>query len=313
MPGGLRDRFRGCLLGLALGDALGAPLQGRSPQFIRNLYPTSSTLFCDLRHELRYTGNTQMMLAVAKALLPQGQLHQDTLTISFISNYEPARDYTPLERARLEALRRRIDLRTAVESLCPQGSASNRLAIQAVPLGLCFHADGTRLFQQVHLLTQPGFYTPLAQEGAELLALAIALALLLEPFDREAFFEHLLQACTSTEFRQALEQARQVRKRSQLPSLTTAEDALQSLPTALACFSLFPTQFAESVGHALLLGGDTSALGALTAALCGAQAGAQALPGPLLALLESSPKGRAYLVDLAAKLFQLTQRSHVPS
>ena len=32
------DRVRGCLLGLAVGDALGAPLEGLSPQQIRTHY-----------------------------------------------------------------------------------------------------------------------------------------------------------------------------------------------------------------------------------------------------------------------------------
>ena len=32
------DRVRGCLLGLAVGDALGAPLEGLSPQQIKTHY-----------------------------------------------------------------------------------------------------------------------------------------------------------------------------------------------------------------------------------------------------------------------------------
>lgn len=39
-----QDRFVGCLLGLAVGDALGSHFEGQSPDWIRNRYPTPESL-----------------------------------------------------------------------------------------------------------------------------------------------------------------------------------------------------------------------------------------------------------------------------
>src|SRR5215831_3571135 len=78
--------------------------------------------------------------------------------------------------------------------------------------------------------------------------------------------------------------------------------ALESVPAALASFALTPESYAEAVGNVILLGGDTDTLAAMAGALAGAYLGAERLPQRLVGLLESSPKGRAYLVELADNL-----------
>jgi len=55
----------------------------------------------------------------------------------------------------------------------------------------------------------------------------------------------------------------------------------------------------------ILLGGDTDTLAAMAGALSGAHLGAGRLPGRLVGLLETSPKGRDYLRELAKGLFAL--------
>ncbi len=58
------------------------------------------------------------------------------------------------------------------------------------------------------------------------------------------------------------------------------------------------------VGLALgdALGGDTDTLAAMTGALSGARLGLVGVPGRLVELLESSPRGRDYIVQLASRL-----------
>ena len=73
------DRVRGCLLGLAVGDALGAPLEGLSPQQIKahygrvTDYVDSTLAWKKKRHRWRlqglYTDDTQQALALCDVLL----------------------------------------------------------------------------------------------------------------------------------------------------------------------------------------------------------------------------------------------------
>src|SRR5262249_29765956 len=55
----LEDRFTGCLLGLAVGDALGAPFEGQLPEYLSRRYQTARDLFANPPPgELWYTDDT---------------------------------------------------------------------------------------------------------------------------------------------------------------------------------------------------------------------------------------------------------------
>ncbi len=89
----------------------------------------------------------------------------------------------------------------------------------------------------------------------------------------------------------------------ELGGLGNRIEALHSVPTAIASFALTPESFEETISNVIFLGGDTDTLAAMAGALSGAYLGVGRLPQRLVQLLESSPKGRAYLVQLAGSLF----------
>lgn len=60
----LQDRFRGCMLGLAVGDALGGRFEAQSSESIRSPYPSVEQLIAYPKDELWYTDDTQMAIAV---------------------------------------------------------------------------------------------------------------------------------------------------------------------------------------------------------------------------------------------------------
>ena len=59
-----------------------------------------------------------------------------------------------------------------------------------------------------------------------------------------------------------------------------------SVVTAVACFASSPDDYLTAVGRAILLGGDTDTIAAMTGALSGALLGAGAIPDELLSRLE---------------------------
>ena len=142
-----------------------------------------------------------------------------------------------------------------------------------------------------------------------MLALAVALCTRRQRLDRAAFLQELHSACESESYRAKMEEATRVQAPRELAGLGNRIEALHSVPTAIASFALTPESFEETVSNVIFLGGDTDTLAAMAGALSGAYLGVGRLPSRLVALLETSPKGRAYLVQLAASLFSTYERS----
>jgi|SRR6185437_2483582 ADP-ribosyl-[dinitrogen reductase] hydrolase len=65
------DRVTGCLVGLAVGDALGAPLEFLSRQEVRKRFPQGlrEMIASSLWNKGEYTDDTQMALLIAESLL----------------------------------------------------------------------------------------------------------------------------------------------------------------------------------------------------------------------------------------------------
>jgi poly(ADP-ribose) glycohydrolase ARH3 len=298
----LREGFRGCLLGLALGDALGGRFEAQSAEAIRQRFPTVAELFDYPSDELWYTDDTQMALGVAETLIAHGEIIESELCKAFVTNYVPSRGYGRGARAVLEAMEEGRDHNAVAERYFPGGSFGNGAAMRVAPIGLRFRNDPQRIKEQARLSALPTHRHPLGIEGARLLALGVGLASQLEEIQPPAFLGLLLEHCSLADFRQRLQLAQAVRCPADLAALGNGIEAIESVPTALASFALTPCSYSETVGNVILLGGDTDTLAAMAGALCGAYLGVQGLPSRLIDLLESSPKGRDYLVQLADSL-----------
>ncbi len=88
--GGLRSRFRGALLGVAVGDAIGAPFEGEVSAF-----PGSLERLGEPDSPLRYTDDTHMTLGVAESLVQRRGFDGAHMAAVFARNYaqEPWRGY----------------------------------------------------------------------------------------------------------------------------------------------------------------------------------------------------------------------------
>ena len=304
----LKYRFEGCLFGLAVGDALGGMFEAQSAEGIRARFPSVAHLIAYPQEEIWYTDDTQMAIGVSEALIERGEIVEDALCGAFVSNYLPSRGYGRGARAVLDAMEEGRDYREVAEQHFPGGSFGNGAAMRVAPVGLVFRDDQRRLWEQARLSALPTHRHPLGIEGAQLLALAVALCSGMERFDRAGFFAGLQAACESAEYRAKLEAAEQVRTPDDLAGLGNQIEALHSVPTAVASFALTPESFEDTVCNLIFLGGDTDTLAAMAGALSGAYIGSGRLPSRLVGLLESSPKGRVYIEQLAGQLFDVYHR-----
>ncbi len=303
----LKDRFEGCLLGLAIGDALGGKFEAQTAHAIRARFPTLEQLIAYPQEEIWYTDDTQMAIGVAEAVVEWGGIVEDALCRAFVANYDPSRGYGRGARAVLDAMQDGRDYRIVAEQHFPGGSFGNGAAMRVAPVGLLFRDNRRQLQEQARLSALPTHLHPLAIEGAQILALAVGLCSAAERFDRARFFDELLAACESAEYRAKLEVAAGVKSPEDLAKLGNQIAALHSVPTAIASFALAPESFEAAIGNVIFLGGDTDTMAAMAGALSGAYLGIGRLPGGLIRLLESSPKGRAYIQQLAGRLFAVYQ------
>jgi poly(ADP-ribose) glycohydrolase ARH3 len=298
------DRFRGCLLGLAVGDALGGRFEAQSASAIRDRFPNVDALINYPQDEIWYTDDTQMAIGVAETLAEHGEISEERLCAAFAANYVPSRGYGRGARAVLEAMEEGRDYREVAARHFPGGSYGNGAAMRVAPVGLFFAHDERRLLSQARLSALPTHVHPLGIEGAQLLALAVSLAARRARLDRDEFFARLVGSCDSTEYRDKVMAAADVASPDQLAALGNGIEALHSVPTAIAAFALTPDSYEETVANAIFLGGDTDTIAAMAGAISGAYLGIDALPQRLVDLLETSPKGRAYLFGLADKLHE---------
>src|SRR5262249_22621287 len=114
------DRFVGCLLGQAVGDALGAPFEGLPADFIFwECGSITDLLARPPDGPLQYTDDTQMMIGLAEALLADGEVRPATLAQRFAANYDPERGYGPGARRILEAVAQGEDWDRLAETVFP--------------------------------------------------------------------------------------------------------------------------------------------------------------------------------------------------
>jgi poly(ADP-ribose) glycohydrolase ARH3 len=304
----LLDRFRGCLLGVAVGDALGGKFEAQSASAIRGRFPTTEALIEYPQEEIWYTDDMQMTIGIAETLAAHGEIIEQHLCAAFVANYVPSRGYGRGARAVLDAMEEGRDHRAIAEQYFPGGSFGNGAAMRVAPIGLVFRDEREQLWEQARLSALPTHRHALGIEGAQLLALAVAHCSRAERFNRVAFFDELLAACSSEPYRAKLEAAASVSDPVALAALGNCIEALESVPTAIASFALSPESYEDVVSNVIFLGGDTDTLAAMAGALSGAYLGAGRLPQRLVGLLETSPKGRGYLVALADQLLSAYHR-----
>ncbi len=147
------DRVRGCLLGLSVGDALGAPLEGLSPQQIRAHYGQVDDFVDGARAWKRkpyrwrmpglYTDDTQQALALCDVLLECGRIDEDRLADLYVNLATPKGSYVGAHRAVGRSFR--LVLLDLERGMSPrdtgQSSAGIGAAMRIAPVALYFGVD----------------------------------------------------------------------------------------------------------------------------------------------------------------------------
>jgi len=299
----LRSKFVGCLLGVAVGDALGASFEG---------LPPIEAGWVEVEGTLRYTDDTQMTIGVAESLIENGGFNGEHMAKTFIKNYDPTRGYGPGPPRVFRWIKAGIPWNKAAKRLYGgMGSYGNGAAMRIAPVGLLYYDEPDKLKEIARQVSSITHTHPLGVEGAAIQAYAVALAVKTEPesLDREAYIQKLLDLAESPVYRGKLEAVRELLRVNAPRSLVVRElgngvEAFNSVPTAIYTF-LSTETFKEAVLHAISLGGDTDTIASMTGAIAGAHHGEESIPKTWINALENGEKGRTYIKNLAEELWRM--------
>lgn len=296
------DRYRGTLVGVAVGDALGAPVEGRrsTAAYVATLDSAGG--------DLAYTDDTAMTIALAESLLEVGGFDGHHLAHTFARHFaaEPWRGYGAGPPEIFGKLERGMPWDRAASSLFGgRGSFGNGAAMRVAPVALFAHPDreaAAELARNSAIVTHTN---PEGVDGAVALAVAISLVLGLGPgetVDPQKLLDEIRPHLTTGIFRDKLAYLGASVENQDLADLARVLGngiaAHTSVPTAIACFLTHPTSLSRAIKSAIGLGGDTDTIAAMTGALAGAHLGLAAVPQPWRRV-----EGYHTLIDLADRLY----------
>jgi len=293
-----RDAIRGVLLGTAVGDALGMPVEGLSHSNVRTYYKgIKEYRDDDQRGDLQagqWTDDTQMTMAVAGAITespddpgawPQGVADR------YVDLQDQARRWGPTTTAAVE----RLAAGTPPEDAGSSEQATDGAAMRAAPLGLWWASNEKSreaAFEAIRTVLSVTHRHPaaLAAGWGQAFAVRHVVGQAQEAFDRDVFWSALTDATAWGEEKLEADD----RVSSRLRSLSDHLDAFpldlgdrcdgvsvraaDAWPFACAMFARRPKLLENSLLSGINVGGDADTTGAMMGALFGALHGWAAFP-----------------------------------
>ena len=305
----LLDRFKGALVGCAVGDALGAPVEGLPPEEIALEHGRVITYLDGRFGAGRVTCNTQMTIALAQSILEMGRCDREhvgrVLGRWMKASDDGVKEARGVGRSCATASRSLYQGTSPNESGVP--SAGCGAATRAAPVGLRYYHQPDSLKKAA---TEQAWLThtdPAAVAGAVAVALAVSIGIRgTGGIDRPSFIEEIAGFVRSIDPGLAgkiacLTDFLEASPEDGFDFFGNSGYVMETVPGALFAF-LRSNNFEESVVIAASAGGDSSSLGAIAGAVSGARVGLSAIPDHLKDPLE----GRDYIESMAFRLYTLT-------
>lgn len=295
------DKYIGCFLGLAVGDAYGAAFEGG---------PLERLLWKCIGHtangQKRYTDDTQMSIDIAQSFLTNGYINQDHLATAFAKSYRWSRGYGPSAAKLLKHIHKGANWRDVNKLKFKEGSFGNGAAMRAPIVALCTKAGDSLIDNVVHT-SEITHAHPLAIEGAQLIATSTKL--LLEDIATNQILLSLAKLCHSPEFSeklnncaQAINQENTLTKHEVKKLFGNGIAATDSCITAIYyALTYRHSSFDGMLNEIFRLGGDADTIAAMAGALWGAANGSDTIIERAKAVEDN-----LIITQLAIKLFART-------
>lgn len=304
----LRDRFKGCLLGGAAGDALGMPVEGYTADEIQSLFgriedmlsPPEGHFHACLRPG-QFTDDTEETLMLAESLIE----HRGFSANGFSERLMSWGSTWCLDERLLSGVG--FATRSAVESMIagtPWQESGISIptcgsAMRSSPIGLLYHEDLGLVRSYADLQSLPTHSAPASRAGAVAVAAGVALGLLNLP--KEMILEGAARQADrlDPDLAGRLLWARtllDLPPKEALDRIRNSPLARETVVSAFYCFLRFEPE--EGLVAAASGGGDTDSVASIAGNLFGAAYGAGWIPERWLVQLDQKERIEGIAEDL---------------
>jgi ADP-ribosyl-[dinitrogen reductase] hydrolase len=295
-PPDLQSRFLGCLIGCAVGDALGAPFEG----YWDHQLPGRKALLRGFREvegypRGQYTDDTQLTLATIESIVERRGMEPSDIARSIASLWKTQSVVGPGGACTFAA---NAFLKTRDWTTCgaPVGQAGNGTAMRTAALGLAFLRAPEHLPAVVADISRITHQDPRSVAGGIAIAKAAQLLANNDTLDQGSFCAAIAEAmrpfeATFADLIEDLPSRLREDRETALHAIAWAGSARPEfsrpiitpfvIPTVLAALWAVlhhQTSWSDAVAEAIHLGGDVDTLGAIVGALMGARLGISAIP-----------------------------------
>jgi ADP-ribosylglycohydrolase len=328
-----RAQYQGCLVGQALGDALGFVVEGQPHTFCRRYVEERlggggiGGLGRDPFPLGQYSDDTQLARELLQSYAESGRFDPEDYARRIAAIFSEGR-IVGRGKATEEAAKRLARGVPWNEAGTQPPSAGNGSAMRAGPIGLLFYDEPHGLVRAAH---EQGFIThrdPRCSAGAIAIAGAVALALSESSIERLDFLDRLseLTVRMKAPFADDLmrlsgwvtlppEQAvRRISRVGRERKLDEGWDEITPFVVPSVLWSLYsflrsPDDYWQTIRTAIIVGGDVDTTAAMAGAISGAHLGLTAIPRKLAGrLTDQGSWGFSDLTDLADKCYDVKHR-----
>lgn len=306
----LRSKYTGCMLGAAIGDALGKQNEGRSRQdilsrgYVTDYGKAEAGCPGEKLRAGQYTDDTEQMLVLAQSIIESGGFDVEDFA-NRIAKWgaealkDPVRKplIGPSSAAAITRLNSGISWKEAGSDIPSCGSA-----MRVAPIGL-FYADLEEIESNAALSSIPTHNSKGAIAGA--VAVAIAVRCALDGMDIPEIIKETSARASNHDTGLGKNIELSFEKKYAKPEEVFAEFGTsylvyETVPCAFYCFSRHFEEPEKAIIEAVNAGGDTDSIACITGALCGALHGIGSFPERWIKGLES----KETIEHLAGMIFE---------
>jgi ADP-ribosyl-[dinitrogen reductase] hydrolase len=299
----LRDRYRGALLGLGVGNALGLPVEFWPSAEIRRKYPQGVRDIDPAELDLPWDDDLAQAAILAQAILEHDTLRHEDLAARLMEWDESnGRGMGNQTRAVINALRQGTLPSEAARLVWERDGGSpagNGAVMRCAPVALRWRADHVRLREETEHSVRVTHHDPRCVWSAYAINLAVAAAL----DGRTAGHEEIALALEHAEAGPHTVHAVRSASGRRLEHLnldgTSIGFTLKTMQVGLWCLE-HSENFEESLIAVIHAGGDTDTNGAVAGAVLGALLGESAIPPRWVAKIRRAD----HLIELADRLLE---------
>lgn len=326
-------KFRGSILGLAIGDALGYPCEFRTREKIIAAFPPAGVTDLVSLDDPRwphypiivgstqppgiYSDDTQMTVALAKGLLdtgPDAPLDELMQAIGrrFVDwSKSPDNNRAPGGTCMTGCQRLASGVPWRESGVANSKGCGS--AMRVAPLGLVYADDIDRLLEVARASSILTHGHDAGIEGAASAALLVALAL--QGASPQQMYDEVMRHCAhrSDDFRECMQKLPAMLE--QEPAIALSNDGLgegwvaeEAVASALYCVMRHPDDYAAAVLCGANTDGDSDSIATIAGSIMGARLGIDAIPERWQQNVEDS----AMLSHLAGALFDAVHRGTAP-